>query len=129
MVRSIYSSKVAQHKNPVPNAALHRGILVTSAIFGKDPETGHYPASAAQQIAMAFSQLEAVLEEAGTAPQDVVKLDLYFTNKGDRELANEHWRRIWPDAAHRPARHAHEAILPEGCAFQIVAMAVSDPAP
>ena len=71
-----------------------------------------------------FSYLEVILDEAGATPQDVIKLDLYFADKADRALANEHWLRLWPDPAYRPARQAHQAALPDGCCLQIVAMAV-----
>lgn len=124
MVRAIISRRAAQHKNPIPNAAIHNGILVTSSILGKRLEDDAYPADKAAQTALAFGYLEAILDEAGATTQDVVKLDLYFADKDDRSFANPHWLRLWPDAAHRPARQAHQAILPDGCCIQIVAMAV-----
>ena len=124
MVQSIVTKKAAQHKNPVPNAAIHRGILVTSAILGKDLDSGQYPADKGLQIALVFDQLQAILEEVEAELQDVVKLDLYFADKSDRPLANQHWLRLWPDDSHRPARQAHQSVLPDGCCLQIVAMAV-----
>ena len=124
MVVSINSDKVAAHHNPVPNAAIMCGVLVTSGILGKRLDTDDYPADWAEQTALAFTYLEAILDEAGASPQDVVKLDLYFADKSDRSLANEHWLRLWPDPARRPARQAHQAVLPDGCCLQIVAMAV-----
>jgi len=127
MVRAIYSSKAAQHKNPVPNAAVHNGLLITSGILGKELETDTYPADRQRQIALAFDYLEAILAEAGADLQDVVKLDLYFADKADRPLANTHWERLYPDPARRPARQAHQVILPEGCCLQIVATAMLAP--
>ena len=124
MLRAIYSNKAAQHYNPVPNAAILRGLLVTSGILGKRLDSNDYPADKGEQTALVFGYLEVILDEAGATPQDVIKLDLYFADKGDRILANEHWLRLWPDPARRPARQAHTAILPDGCCLQIVAMAV-----
>ena len=124
MVKSIYSAQAAQHQNPVPNAAIHGGVLVTSAILGKEPGTGEYAETADRQIELAFEGLVAVLEAAEASPQDVVKLDLYFADKSDRPKANVHWLHLWPDENRRPARQAHEAKLPNRCLFQIVAMAV-----
>jgi 2-iminobutanoate/2-iminopropanoate deaminase len=66
----------------------------------------------------------AILEEAGATLQDVVKLDLYFADKTDRALANPQWEKLYPDPACRPARQAHQVILPEGCCIQIVATAM-----
>ena len=126
MVDSIISPRAAQHLNPVPNAAIHNGLLVTSSVLGKDLQSGQYPSDKEVQIALVFDYLLAILEDAGTAPQNVVKLDLYFADKQDRALVNPHWLRLWPDANHRPARQAHKAELPEGCCLQVVAMAVLD---
>jgi len=124
MVRAINSDRAAQHHNPVPNAAILRGLLVTSSILGKRLDSDEYPADRSEQTALVFRYLEAILDEAGATSQDVIKLDLYFADKADRALANEHWLRLWPDPAHRPARQAHQAVLPDGCCLQIVAMAV-----
>ena len=124
MVRSIYAKDAAQHLNPVPNAAVHRGVLVTSGVLGKDPATGDYAAETAEQIRLAFEQLPEILTEGGAELQDVVKVDLYFADRGDRSMANVHWERLWPDPMQRPARQAHQVDLPGACRFQLVAMAV-----
>lgn len=124
MVRSIYAKGAAQHLNPVPNAAVHRGVLVTSGVLGKDPETGDYAPETAEQIRLAFEQLPAILAEGGAELQDVVKVDLYFADRQDRAMANVYWERLWPDPMQRPARQAHQVDLPGACRFQLVAMAV-----
>ena len=127
MVRAIYADKAAQHENPVPNAAMHGGLLITSGVLGKDPETGTYPADKARQVALVFDHLDAILEAAGAQRQEVVKLDLYLADKADRTLVNPHWLRLWPDPTRRPARQAHQAQLPIGCCLQIVATAMLVP--
>lgn len=124
MVRAVTTQKAAQHVNPVPNAAVHNGLLITSGILGKQLGTGAYPIDKAQQVALVFDYLEAILAAGGATLQDVVKLDLYFADKADRELANPHWLRLYPDLAYRPARQAHQVILPKGCCLQIVATAM-----
>ena len=124
MVRSIYAKGAAQHLNPVPNAAVHLGVLVTSGVLGKDPAPGDYAPETAEQIRLAFEQLPAILAEGGAELQDVVKVDLYFADRQDRPMANVHWERLWPDPMQRPARQAHQVDLPGACRFQLVAMAV-----
>lgn len=122
MVRAITAPGVAQHRNPVPNAALHKGVLVTSGILGH--ENGIYP-DLARQADLVFDGLEAILAEAGAGPQDVVKLDVYLADKADRTVVNPRWEALWPDPQRRPARQAHRAQdLPDGCRIQLVAMAV-----
>ncbi|MEM9578878.1 MAG: RidA family protein [Pseudomonadota bacterium] len=124
MVRAVYSPRAAQHLNPVPNAAVHKGLLITSGILGKELDSGAYPADKSRQVALVFDYLEAILAEAGADLQDVVKLDLYLGDKSDRDLVNPHWERLWPNPAHRPARQAHQAVLPDGCCLQAVATAM-----
>ena len=108
----------------MPNAAVHKGLLITSGILGKELSSGVYPKDKSRQVALVFEYLQAILEDAGASPNDVVKLDLYFADKADRELANPHWLRLWPNPAHRPARQAHQVILPSGCCLQAVAPAM-----
>lgn len=124
MVRSITSAKLPHHKNPVPAAAYHRGILASSAIMGQRPDTGEWPASKEEQIALAFEHMKTLLSEAGATLQDVIKVDLYVADKADRPLVNPHWISLYPDEMHRPARHAHLALLPPGCCLQISVMAI-----
>ncbi|MCP4315913.1 MAG: RidA family protein [Hyphomicrobiales bacterium] len=124
MVLSINPEDVPQHKNPIPAAALHRGILVSSAISGLDPGTYSYSEDKAEQVKLAFKHLHSILDASGGGAQDIVKMDLYFRDKSDRALVNPHWLAMFPDDAARPARQAHRADLPEGCCLQIRIFAV-----
>ena len=125
LVRALNPKDVPHHKNPIPAAAMHRGILASSAISGADPETGKYPENSESQIELAFRHFRSILAEGNADPQDVVKVDFFFRNLGDRPLVNEHWLELYPDGASRPARHAHIASqMPAGCLFQIQFMAV-----
>lgn len=124
MVHSLNQPNVPHHKNPVPAAAIHRGLLVSSAIMGQDVETGDWPSTKEEQIGLAFTHMQTLLREAGADLQDVIKVDLYFADKADRTLVNPHWLSLYPDEAHRPARHAHLSALPQGCCLQIGIMAI-----
>ena len=62
MVRAINSDRAAQHHNPVPNAAILRGLLVTSSILGKRLDSDEYPADRGEQTALVFRYLEAILD-------------------------------------------------------------------
>lgn len=124
MVRSIIVDGIAQHTNPVPNAALHNGTLCTSGILGKDPATETYPASIDEQAALCFRYLREILTAARASLQDVVKVDLYLQDKAHRDVVNPYWLECWPDIDRRPARQTHKAVLPEGCLLQMTAMAV-----
>lgn len=124
MVRSINPSSLPHHSSPIPLAAVHRGLLVSSAISGIDPVTARYLSDKEAQFALAFSHLRQLLEASGATLQDVVKLDLFFADKADRPLVNPHWLDMYPDEGFRPARHAHQGSLPSGCWLQIEVMAI-----
>lgn len=124
--RSINPTDLKPHKNPIPAASVKNGYLFTSAIMGYDPNTGRLANSKEGQIELAFRGLASVLREANMSPDDVVKVDLFFADKADRPLANEHWLNMFPDPASRPARHSSVSVLPPDCVMQISACAVSD---
>ncbi len=126
MVRALNPPTVPHHKNPVPAAAIHRGLLVSSAIMGQVIETGDWPATKKEQIALAFTHMQVLLREAGADLQDVIKVDLYFADKADRALVNPHWLFLYPDEGKRPARHALLGALPPGCCLQIGIMAITE---
>lgn len=124
MVRAVNPAGMWRHDNPVPAVAVHRGILVSSAISGRGPKTGAFPTDKAEQIGLAFANLKQILEAENARLQDVVKLDLYFSDKADRPLVNARWVGMYPEEDARPARHSHVAELPPGCCLQIVVCAV-----
>jgi len=94
--------------------------------MGYEPESGGLAEDKRRQIDLAFKGLVEVLDEADMTVENVVKIDLYFSDKNDRSLANLCWQKLFPDAASRPARHSHTANLPVGCVIQITAFAVAD---
>ena len=91
MVLSINPNNVPHHKNPIPAAALHRGVLISSSISGQDTVSGEYSSNKSVQIAQAFEYLKNIIADAGGSVQDIVKVDMYFADKKDRSLLNPHW--------------------------------------
>ena len=125
MVRALNPDDVPHHKNPIPAAAIHRGVLASSVISGSDAGTGTYPVSSERQIELAFNHFLSILKEGGAVAQDVVKVDFYFADLGDRPLVNRYWLNLYPDAASRPARHSSvSSKMPDGCRFQMQFLAV-----
>lgn len=127
MVRSLYVDGIAQHKNPVPNAAVHRGFLHTSSILGKQPDADSYPPDIETQARLCFDSLVGILSAAGATLQDVVSVDIFMADKAERDVVNRFWLACWPDAQHRPARNAQLADLPDGCRLQLAALAILPP--
>lgn len=81
MPLSINPNNVPHHKNPIPAAALHRGVLISSSISGQDTVSGEYSSDKSVQIALAFEYLKNIINDAGGSVQDIVKVDMYFADK------------------------------------------------
>ena len=124
MVISVNPSNVPHHKNPIPAAAVHRGVLISSSISGQDLVTSKYSSDKSTQIALAFEYLQNIVTDAGATAQDIIKVDMYFADKDDRKLVNQHWVLLFPDEQARPARQAHKSELPDGCCLQMVITAI-----
>ena len=126
MVKAIDPSDIPPHKNPIPAAAIHGGILISSVISGKSLVTDSYSQDKTEQISLVFKYIENIISEAGGSVQNIIKMDLYFRDKNDRSLVNPEWEMMFPDPKKRPARHAQIGDLPENCCLQVTLTAVID---
>ena len=124
MVSSINSKGLPAHKNPIPAAAVHKGILISSVISGESVVTGSYSKNKVEQVSLVFEYIKKIVIEAGGTVQDIIKMDLYFSDKSDRSIVNPEWVKMFPDPNKRPARHAQIAELPKDCCLQVTLTAV-----
>jgi 2-iminobutanoate/2-iminopropanoate deaminase len=124
MVNSINPEGLPAHKNPIPAAAVHKGILISSVISGKSVVTGSYSKNKVEQVSLVFEYIKKIVIEAGGTAQDIIKMDLYFSDKSDRSIVNPEWVKMFPDPNKRPARHAQIAELPKDCCLQVTLTAV-----
>jgi enamine deaminase RidA (YjgF/YER057c/UK114 family) len=103
--KSIYLSSF-KHKNPIPNACVVDGLLMSGIILGVDPVTGKMPAEIEVQCANMFGYVKAILQEAGGTLDDVVKITVWLRDPSQREPVNNEWLKLFPEHDDRPARHA-----------------------
>ena len=123
MRKAINAKGVHAHKNPIPHASVLKGLMVSSSISGAD-KNGEYSEDKEKQIKSAFNNMKQVLEEGNASFDDVIKFDLYFSDKNDRKFVNPIWLKLFPNENSRPARHTHLVNLEGDCIFQIVFTAV-----
>jgi enamine deaminase RidA (YjgF/YER057c/UK114 family) len=91
---------------PIPQAAIVRGLLMSSAVNGMDPEDGTVPAALEEQVALVFANVRRILAAAGATVDDVVKLTFFVRDRAaSRGAIDAEWIAMFPDAARRPARH------------------------
>lgn len=104
-----------KHVNPIPNGCRIGPFLMTGVILGKDPATGQVPQEITAQCKLLFENVRRILDAAGAAPEDVIKLNFWVTDKALREHINKEWVAMFPDPHSRPARHTFtDADQPSG---------------
>ena len=102
---SIYLSGF-KHKNPIPNACVVDGLLMSGVILGVDAATGEMPASIEAQCANMFGHVRAILQAAKGTTDDIIKITVWLRDPSQRKPVNDEWLAMFPDHDDRPARHA-----------------------
>ena len=92
------------HVNPVPSASRAGCFFVTSGVSGRDPATGRFPPTMEAQCAQMFASLRTMLELAGAASEDVVKITVWLKDRSEPAVLDCEWIAMFPDPATRPAR-------------------------
>jgi len=80
-------------------------IMMTSGIFGMDPETRKAPDDVAGQCKLMFENVRRVMQAAGSSPEDIIKMVVWTKDKTFKEAMNKEWLAMFPDEHSRPARH------------------------
>jgi 2-iminobutanoate/2-iminopropanoate deaminase len=108
---------------PYSQAIVAGGLVFCSGMAGIDPATGIAPDGIEAQTEQALLNLSAVLDEAGSSFQDVVKTTIFYADADDFPLLNAVYARHMPDPP--PARSAPAYVrLPRGLLVSIEAIAV-----
>jgi len=115
------------HKNPIPAACRIGNIVASGIIYGLDVATGKPAADLKRQCALMFQHLRSIIEAAGGTVDDIVKLNVWMTDRAQRQAVNHEWLKMFPDPQTRPARQTMQgALLTEGVLVQCDFLAVLD---
>ena len=112
------------HGVPIPNGAKIGNVIFSSAISGKNTETGKLPPDPDEQAEVMFHNLRKFMELAGGTPENIGKMTVFLRDEKYRDSINKAWLKMFPDEHNRPARHAVKADLRGEVLFQIEVMAV-----
>jgi 2-iminobutanoate/2-iminopropanoate deaminase len=110
--------------NPVPRTSRIGNIIMSSMIVGADPTTRKVPADLAEQTRNLFFHIKELVEGAGGATEDIIKIDLWMTDRNAREALDAEWVKMFPDQDSRPARHTQQAELDRGQLIKCTFIAV-----
>jgi 2-iminobutanoate/2-iminopropanoate deaminase len=107
---------------PYSQAIQAGGFVFVSGQLGLEPEHSEISGSIEEQTEQVFANLGAILEEAGTGLEHLVKTTVFLTDLGDFAAMNEVYARHVGAAP--PARATVEvAALPSGAKVEIEAIA------
>ena len=109
---------------PYSQAIVAGGLVFCSGTAGMDAETGTVPDGIEAQTELALRNLAAVLAEAGSSMDRLVKTTIFYADVADFAVLNEVYARHMPDPP--PARSAPANVaLPRGLLVSIEAIALA----
>lgn len=112
------------HGAPIPMGAKIGGMVFSSAILGRDPETGELPDDPDRQAEVLFRNLRTFMKSAGGTSDNIAHMTVFLKEEKYRESINKEWLKMFPDEKDRPARHAITIDLRGKVLFQIEIIAV-----
>lgn len=123
MKKIISTDKAPAAIGPYSQAIEVNGMVYTSGMIPVNPATGEIPDGIEAQAEQAISNLAALLREAGTSTDNVVKTTVFIKNMNDFAKINEIYAKYF--TGEYPARSCVEvARLPKDVLIELEAIAV-----
>jgi 2-iminobutanoate/2-iminopropanoate deaminase len=125
--RSISVAGLDHGDSPFPVATRVGPYIYSSALSGRNPDTGELDSDIATQAAQAFDNVERVVTAAGGQPGSIVKVVVFARDRAaTRAVIDAPWTALFPDPDSRPVRHTIEAALPAGMHLQVEFIAIQE---
>jgi 2-iminobutanoate/2-iminopropanoate deaminase len=105
------------HENPIPMGCIVGPFMMSSGIFGMEPETRKFPPDIEGQCKLMFANVRRVMEAAGGSTDDIIKMVVWAKDKAFKDAVNKEWLAMFPDEHSRPARHT---MLYQGFAANVL---------
>ena len=122
MMKTIYTEKAPAAVGPYSQAVVINGLVYTSGQIALDPATGELVGTAIEEQAeQVMKNLVAILEAAGTKPENAVKTLCFLTDINDFAAFNAVYARYFTE---KPARSCVGIqSLPKGaiCEVEVIA--------
>ncbi len=125
MLEKVCTSRAPRPVGPYSQAIRAGGFVFVSGQIPLDPDTGEMTSGDIEaQARRAMENMKAILEEAGSGLDKVVKTTLYLKDLRDFARCNEVYSQYLGES--RPARSTVEvAALPKGALLEIDAVALA----
>jgi enamine deaminase RidA (YjgF/YER057c/UK114 family) len=112
---------------PIPAASRIGPFIASGNIFGFDYNQGAHPDDAAEQMALMFAHMRAIVAGAGATLDDILKVTVYVRNDDVRSTLDAEWISAFPDVASRPARQTMiQAAMPGNRLVACDVIAITD---
>jgi 2-iminobutanoate/2-iminopropanoate deaminase len=123
MADTITTGSAPEPRGPYPHVRIDGDHVWVTAQIGRDPESGDFVAGGFEpEFHQAISNLEAILEEAGSSLADVVNTCVQFVDEDDLDAMNRIYAERFPTPY--PSRTSFGvAFLWKGAKVQIDAVA------
>jgi len=121
--KKVHTDNAPAAVGPYSQAYVAGGFVYTSGQIALDPKTGNLVGTTIEEQAeQVMKNLVAVLEEAGTKPEKVVKTLCFLTDMNDFGAFNEVYAKYFTE---KPARSCvGVASLPKGAICEVEVVAV-----
>ncbi|EHV0050518.1 RidA family protein [Listeria monocytogenes] len=118
----IQTSSAPKALGPYSQAVKVNGLIFTSGQLGINPETGELADGTTKQAEQAFKNIAAVLAEAGSGLDKIIKATVFFKDLNEFKGVNEVYATFF--SSDFPARSAFQvAKLPLDAAIEIEVIA------
>lgn len=121
-MKTIHTDSAPKAVGPYSQAIVSNGLVFCSGQIGLDPEKQTLVEGIEAQTHQVLKNLQAVLEEAGSSLDQVIKTTIYVKDMNDFAAVNEIYGSYFSE--HKPARATVEvSSLPKGAIIEIDAIA------
>ncbi|EKM3885939.1 RidA family protein [Listeria monocytogenes] len=118
----IQTSSAPKALGPYSQAVKVNGLIFTSGQLGINPETGELADGTTKQAEQAFKNIAAVLAEAGSGLDKIIKATVFFKDLNEFKAVNEVYATFF--SSDFPARSAFQvAKLPLDAAIELEVIA------
>ena len=123
MKKAISTPNAPAAIGPYSQAIEVNGMIYTSGVIPVNPATGEIPATVEEQAEQAFSNMAALLKDAGSSMENVVKTTVFIKNMEDFGKINEIYAKYFTGVF--PSRSCVEvARIPKDVFLEIEAIAI-----
>ena len=125
MKEIIATNKAPSAIGPYSQGIKANGFVFTSGQIPLDPATGAFPEGIKAQTRQSLLNVKAILEQAGTSIDKVIKTTVFLSDMNNFEAMNEVYAEIFGSSNH-PSRSAVQvARLPKDALVEIEVIALA----